>query len=68
MWRWGMAFRQRQRDIAGVQIPHHTNQRFLQRVFILRDLHTYVEQWGFVRSDHEYLSENQFHRSHHRTN
>jgi hypothetical protein len=39
-----MAFRQRQRDIAGVQIPHHTNQRFLQRVFILRDLHTYVEQ------------------------
>jgi|TARA_B110000263_G_scaffold208345_1_gene189993 hypothetical protein len=39
-----MAFRQRQRDIAGGQIPHHTNQWSLQQVFILRDLHTYAEQ------------------------
>jgi hypothetical protein len=39
-----MAYRKRQRDIFGGQIPHHTNQPSLQRVFILQDLHTYVEQ------------------------
>tara|TARA_B100000809_G_scaffold35119_1_gene30734 strand:- start:535 stop:654 length:120 start_codon:yes stop_codon:yes gene_type:complete len=39
-----MAYRKWQRDISGGQIPHHTNQLSLQRVFILRDLHTYVEQ------------------------